>query len=159
MTADMKHWDLPDEDATLDLARRLAATINGGLVIWLEGDLGAGKTTFARGLLRALGVAGRVKSPTYTLVEPYRLADGRSAWHLDLYRIADPAELEWLGLDDLADPQAVILVEWPERGAGALPQVDLQVQLQTRGNGRAVCMRGHTQRARASLHRLEPGTE
>jgi tRNA threonylcarbamoyladenosine biosynthesis protein TsaE len=86
---------------------------------------GAGKTSFARALLTTLGVGERVKSPTYSLVEGYE-AQGRPAWHLDLYRIADPGELEWLGLDALADPAALVLVEWPERGAGALPAADLE---------------------------------
>ena len=114
------HWQLPDEEATAALARRLAGALDGGLVVYLHGELGAGKTSFARALLGALGVGERIKSPTYSLVESYR-AQGRPAWHLDLYRIADPGELEWLGLDALADPAALVLVEWPERGRGALP--------------------------------------
>jgi tRNA threonylcarbamoyladenosine biosynthesis protein TsaE len=129
-------WSLPDEEATLALGRRLAALVEGGVVIYLHGDLGAGKTTFARAFLRALGVGERVKSPTYSLVEGYDLG-GRRAFHLDLYRIADPGELEWLGLDSLAEPGAVVLVEWPERGAGALPPVDLDIHLRHEAGGRA----------------------
>jgi len=98
---------LVDEAATIDLARRIAAKVETGLVFYLHGDLGAGKTTFARALLIALGVGERVKSPTYSLVESYEV-DGRSAWHLDLYRIADAGELEWLGLDALAEPDAIV---------------------------------------------------
>lgn len=131
----MSDWTLPDETATAALAQRFAAAIDGGLVIYLHGDLGAGKTSFARALLTALGVGERVKSPTYSLVESYRAGD-LTAWHLDLYRIADPGELEWLGLDALGDPAALVLVEWPERGAGALPEADLVLHLEHAGDGR-----------------------
>jgi tRNA threonylcarbamoyladenosine biosynthesis protein TsaE len=99
-----------------------------GGTIHLHGDLGAGKTTFARALLRALGVGERVKSPTYSLIESYRV-DGLEIHHHDLYRIADAGELESLGLSDLAGESALLLVEWPERGAGALPPADLRLEL------------------------------
>jgi tRNA threonylcarbamoyladenosine biosynthesis protein TsaE len=129
---------LADEEATMALGRRLAAILPAdGLVAFLYGDLGAGKTTFARAFLRALGVGERVKSPTYSLVEGYELG-GRQAFHLDLYRIADPGELEWLGLDSLAEPGSIVLVEWPERGAGALPPVDLALGFRHEEAGRAV---------------------
>ncbi|NID15636.1 tRNA (adenosine(37)-N6)-threonylcarbamoyltransferase complex ATPase subunit type 1 TsaE [Luteibacter yeojuensis] len=128
---------LPDEEATTALGRRLAGLLPGGGVIYLHGDLGAGKTTFARAFLRALGVGERVKSPTYSLVEGYDLGE-RRAFHLDLYRIADPGELEWLGLDNLAEPGAVVLVEWPERGRGALPRADLEIHFRHEDAGRAV---------------------
>jgi len=121
---------LADPAATDTFGQRLAAACEGrGLVVYLHGDLGAGKTSLARALLTRLGAGERIKSPTYSLIEPYTLADGRPAWHLDLYRIADPGELEWLGLDALADPRALVLVEWPERGAGALPPPDLHLYL------------------------------
>lgn len=128
--------DLPDEAATLALARRIAPTLRPGGVVYLRGELGAGKTTLARALLRALGVGERVKSPTYSLLERYAF-DGRQAFHLDLYRIAAPGELEWLGLDELRDPAALVLIEWPERGAGALPPPDLDIVLEHAGSGRA----------------------
>jgi tRNA threonylcarbamoyladenosine biosynthesis protein TsaE len=128
---------LADEEATMALGRRLAAALPDGLVAYLYGDLGAGKTTFARAFLRALGVGERVKSPTYSLVEGYDIGE-RQAFHLDLYRIADPGELEWLGLDSLAEPGAIVLVEWPERGAGALPPVDLAMTFRHETSGRAV---------------------
>ncbi|NID05366.1 tRNA (adenosine(37)-N6)-threonylcarbamoyltransferase complex ATPase subunit type 1 TsaE [Luteibacter jiangsuensis] len=128
---------LPDEAATIALGQRLAERLQGGLVVYLHGDLGAGKTTFARAFLRALGVGERVKSPTYSLIEGYEL-EGRRAYHLDLYRIADPGELEWLGLDSLAEPGAIVLVEWPERGTGALPPVDLEIRFRHDGSGRVV---------------------
>ena len=129
---------LADEDATMALGGQLAGVLHAdGLVAFLHGDLGAGKTTFARAFLKALGVGERVKSPTYSLVEGYELGE-RQAFHLDLYRIADPGELEWLGLDSLAEPGAIVLVEWPERGAGALPPVDLALSFRHEGLGRAV---------------------
>ncbi len=134
---------LADEAATIDLARRIAAKVETGLVFYLHGDLGAGKTTFARALLIALGVGERVKSPTYSLVESYEV-DGRSAWHLDLYRIADAGELEWLGLDALAEPDAIVLVEWPERGRGALPLPDITVDLAHTDGGRIAVLKAVT---------------
>lgn len=146
-------WNLPDEAATATLATRMAGALDGGLVVYLHGDLGAGKTSFARALLGALGVGERIKSPTYSLVESYR-ANGRSAWHLDLYRIADPGELEWLGLDALSDPAALVLVEWPERGAGALPAPDLVVHLGYAGTGRKARMEVRTERGAAITSRL-----
>ena len=117
-----------DEAALVALARRLAPALRGGAVVHLRGELGAGKTTFARALLQALGVGERVKSPTYSLIESYRV-DALDIHHLDLYRIADPQELEWLGLAELADPAALLLVEWPERGGTALPAPDLILHL------------------------------
>ena len=129
---------LPDADATDALGRALAATRPARAVAYLRGDLGAGKSTLARALLRALGVEGPIRSPTYTLVERYPVPGGE-ALHLDLYRIAGAGELEFLGLDDAG---AVLwLVEWPERGVGALPAADLQVELSLHGAGRAVRLR------------------
>lgn len=148
-----REWPLPDEAATGALATRLAASLDGGLVVYLHGPLGAGKTSFARALLLALGVGERIKSPTYSLMEGY-VAQGRPAWHLDLYRIADPGELEWLGLDALADAAALILVEWPERGAGALPAADLHVHLSYAGPGRHASMSAATSRGEWMLERL-----
>lgn len=128
---------LPGEAATEALARRLAPALLDGGVVFLRGELGAGKTTFARALLRALGVGERVKSPTYSLLERYAV-NGHDAFHLDLYRIADAGELEWLGLDELDAPETLVLVEWPERGRGALPSPDLEVALEHDGTGRRV---------------------
>jgi len=128
---------LPDEAATVALGQRLARTLPPRAVVHLHGDLGAGKTTLARALLRALGVAGAIKSPTYTLVERYPLEGGEVA-HLDLYRIADPEELEFLGLDELSDSARLWLVEWPQQGAGVLPAPDLRIALVVEGEGRGV---------------------
>lgn len=149
-----REWNLPDEAATSSLATRVATTLDGGLVIYLHGPLGAGKTSFARALLTAYGVGERVKSPTYSLVEGYS-AGGRPAWHLDLYRIADPGELEWLGLDALSDPAAVVLVEWPERGHGALPAADMQWHLSYAGDGRLARAMATSARGRLVLQRLQ----
>ncbi|MBU6247057.1 MAG: tRNA (adenosine(37)-N6)-threonylcarbamoyltransferase complex ATPase subunit type 1 TsaE [Xanthomonadaceae bacterium] len=151
----MREWsvDLPDEAATRRLAERVAAAMEGGAVFHLDGELGAGKSSFARALLQALGVTGRIKSPTYSLVEHYPLAHGQ-AWHLDLYRIADPDELEWLGLDALGEPGAVVLIEWPQRGAGAIPPADLTLALAYAGSGRAARLTPGTPRGEQLLLRL-----
>ena len=149
-----REWSLPDEAATAALGAQVANVLDDGLVLYLHGSLGAGKTSFARALLTALGVGERVKSPTYSLVEGY-MARGRPAWHLDLYRIADPGELEWLGLDALADPAALVLVEWPERGASALPAADLELRLGYAGQGRHALLRAFTPRGEKLLARLD----
>lgn len=145
--------DLPDVAATESLGRALAGTLPGRAVVYLEGDLGAGKTTLARALLQALGVTGPVRSPTYTLVERYTTAGGESV-HLDLYRIADPEELLYLGLDDLAEAARLWLVEWPERGRGALPRADLHLALGREGAGRRARLAGESATGRAWLEAL-----
>ena len=126
-----------DEDALDAAAAALAPALGEGGVIYLEGPLGAGKTTFARALLRALGVGERVKSPTYTLIETYTLPE-LIVHHLDLYRIAAPEELEWLGLRDLAAGRQLWLIEWPEHGADATPPADLRIRLRHAGVARDV---------------------
>ncbi|MCW8906435.1 MAG: tRNA (adenosine(37)-N6)-threonylcarbamoyltransferase complex ATPase subunit type 1 TsaE [Sedimenticola sp.] len=125
------------------IAATLAARIPTGCLIYLEGDLGAGKTTFARGLLQGLGHAGAVKSPTYTLIEPYEIA-GRHCYHLDLYRLADPDELEFLGIRDLLQGDALLLVEWPERGGDALPVPDIRITISYRESGRQLVLEAKT---------------
>ncbi|WP_024890149.1 tRNA (adenosine(37)-N6)-threonylcarbamoyltransferase complex ATPase subunit type 1 TsaE [Luteimonas huabeiensis] len=140
---------LADAAATERLAAALADAQPPGAVVYLHGDLGAGKSTLARAWLRRLGVTGTVRSPTYTLVERYPLGAGGEALHLDLYRIGDPGELEYLGLDDAA--AALWLVEWPQRGAGALPPADLEVALALAGTGRAAALTPRSARGRAWL--------
>lgn len=111
------------------LGRALHSVGAGALVVGVEGELGAGKTTFISGVLNAAGVSGAVRSPTYTLVEPYEAA-GRQLYHLDLYRLADAAEVEALGIRDLLTPTAVLLIEWPSRGKGMLPTADLDLGIE-----------------------------
>lgn len=130
----MRDIFLPDSDATDALGMRLAQHLPVQAVVELHGDLGAGKSTLARALLRALGVTGTIRSPTYTLVEQYPLPAGGMALHLDLYRIGDSSELEFLGLD--AGEIRLWLIEWPERGQGGLPHPDLRIELSVDGQGR-----------------------
>lgn len=125
---------LADAEATDALGAALARTRPTPAVVHLVGGLGAGKSTLARALLRTLGVTGAIRSPTYTLVERYPLRDGGEAWHLDLYRIADAGELEYLGLD--TDEVVLWLIEWPEHGSAALPSADLVVALAVENDGR-----------------------
>lgn len=140
------------------LGGRLGAVIEPGLVVFLEGDLGMGKTTFSRGVIRALGHTGVVKSPTYTLVEPYELRD-MQVFHFDLYRLADPEELEFMGIRDYFGDFSVCLVEWPERGLGALPSADLVINIMRADSGRRLTYSAPTERGRRTLARMpvEPG--
>ena len=149
---------LPDEAATRQLGARLARHCRPGCIVYLHGDLGAGKTTLVRGFLQALGHAGTVKSPTYTLVEPYDLEqpDGtRRVYHFDLYRLADPEELEYLGGRDYFDGEAICLIEWPEKAAGELPPADVDVFLKLRDSGRQARLLGHGERGRSAVAALE----
>jgi len=123
-----------------------------GIVIYLEGDLGAGKTTLSRGILRACGHSGAVKSPTYTLVEPYDF-ETITVYHFDLYRLGDPEELEYLGIRDYFSPQCLCLLEWAERGRGFLPGADLKVTVSVQGSGRNVCIEPFTELGRTLMEK------
>jgi len=128
---------LENEAATLTLADHLAKASEGIGCIYLHGELGTGKTTLSRGIVRHFGYSGAVKSPTFTLVEPYELEACR-IYHFDLYRLSDPAELEYLGVDDYFSQDSLCLVEWPEKGRGFLPDPDLEIDLQVHQKGRIV---------------------
>lgn len=143
---------LPDPQATDAFAARLAHAQTQPAVIWLKGDLGAGKSAFSRAYLRALGVSGSIKSPTYTLAELYDLPNGGQAAHLDLYRLSGPDDLEFLGLPERAALQ-VVLVEWPEQGASALGAPDLTIALDMKGEGRRAQVSGTSDDAREWLQR------
>jgi tRNA threonylcarbamoyladenosine biosynthesis protein TsaE len=150
---DSLSMDLADEAATLALGGRLAHVLRPGLSVWLIGDLGAGKTTLARGLLRGLGFMGRVKSPTYTLVELYALSRF-NLYHFDLYRIADPDEWEDAGFREYFNDTSVCLVEWPEKAKGVLPLPDMQVRLEFTDAGRRAWVSGLTEGGRECVARL-----
>lgn len=132
---------------------RLAKTIKNGAIIFLYGPLGAGKTTFARGFLRGLGFQDKVKSPTYTLVEPYHLA-GRDLFHFDLYRLNDAKELEHIGIQEYFTPSAICLIEWPENGFPFLPQPDLACYIAFAKEGREIRLEAHSACGQEVLEKL-----
>ncbi|MFM8443388.1 MAG: tRNA (adenosine(37)-N6)-threonylcarbamoyltransferase complex ATPase subunit type 1 TsaE [Methylococcus sp.] len=146
--------ELPDEASTLRLARAIMSRLAPGGLIFLRGSLGAGKTCFVRGCLRQAGYQGAVKSPTFTLVEPYSLPGGR-VYHFDLYRLNDPEELEWMGIRDYLESEAICFMEWPERGEGCLPRPDLDIDLQYAGSGRRATLRGVSPRGVELLAALD----
>lgn len=149
---------LADEEATVALGGAIAAVAaelarTCGLTIFLSGDLGAGKTTLTRGLLHVLGVQGAVKSPTYTLVEPYRL-DNFNAYHFDLYRLRDPEELEFMGVRDYFGPGSLCVVEWPERGGELMSKPDISIEIQVLNRGRNVLIRALSDAGKLLLKQL-----
>ncbi|MBK5964262.1 tRNA (adenosine(37)-N6)-threonylcarbamoyltransferase complex ATPase subunit type 1 TsaE [Thiocystis minor] len=144
---------LKDPEAQLAFGEHLAALLPPACVIYLEGDLGTGKTTLTRGILRGLGHRGTVRSPTYTLIEPYQVPSG-PLYHLDLYRLADPEELEYLGLRDLMGEDARWVIEWPDRGAGMLPAADLRIMIEYLAEGRRLTLSGGTTEGRSIIAAL-----
>jgi tRNA threonylcarbamoyladenosine biosynthesis protein TsaE len=153
MTGDTLELVAPDEAAMVACGAQLAAAVCPGDVIYLEGQLGMGKTTLCRGFIQSLGHVGAVKSPTYTLVEPYELGELK-VYHFDLYRLGDPEELEFMGIRDYLDGRSICLVEWPERGEGVLPPADLVINIEPKGRGRTLFVRANTAAGRAAIAKL-----
>lgn len=148
----MKQWScyLADEAATVNEGQTLGRLLDGGMVVYLEGTLGAGKSTFCRGVMRAFHYSGPVKSPTYTLVESYFL-DGGTVYHFDLYRLGCAEELEFMGIRDYFQSESVCLVEWPAKGEGFLPAADLIVKVAPEGKGRRLTIIGNSTKGEAVL--------
>jgi tRNA threonylcarbamoyladenosine biosynthesis protein TsaE len=145
--------NLPDESATTDFASQLALALQAGLVIYLRGDLGAGKTTLVRGILRALGYDGRVKSPTYTLIEQYDVA-GLELRHFDLYRFRDAEEWEAAGFRDEFNGRNICLVEWPEQASELLPTADLEIIFTILNDSRTLDLHAYTDTGKQCLTTL-----
>ncbi|MCW8995112.1 MAG: tRNA (adenosine(37)-N6)-threonylcarbamoyltransferase complex ATPase subunit type 1 TsaE [Psychromonas sp.] len=144
---------LIDAEQTVAFGGRLSQACHEPVCIYLHGDLGAGKTTLTRGFIQGLGHKGNVKSPTYTLVEPYDLADWQ-VYHFDLYRLGDPEELEFMGIRDYFTDTSHCLIEWPERGEGILPQPDIDLTLSYDGQQRTIELQANTQVGLRVLNRL-----
>ncbi|HET8849852.1 MAG TPA: tRNA (adenosine(37)-N6)-threonylcarbamoyltransferase complex ATPase subunit type 1 TsaE [Marinobacter sp.] len=152
-----RRFFLKDEAETERLGSELARAVRGaggGVTVFLEGDLGMGKTTLSRGVMRGLGHEGAVKSPTYTLVEPYEHLEP-PVYHFDLYRLGDPEELEYMGIRDYFETACFCLIEWPERGHGVLPEPDLDVYLEREGSGRSLVMLARSERGAKLLDMIE----
>jgi len=146
-------FELVSLDATTKLGRQLAPLLSGGGIVYLYGDLGAGKTSLARAVLEGLGYKGRVKSPTYTLLEPYEL-DILTVYHMDLYRLSDPEELEYLGVREMMKQTVLSLIEWPDHGLGYIAPPDLVINLEYFGEGRCIQMNGKTIRGKRILNEI-----
>ncbi|MFT6680519.1 MAG: tRNA threonylcarbamoyladenosine biosynthesis protein TsaE [Haliea salexigens] len=143
-----------DEAAMVALGATLAEACEPGAVVYLCGGLGMGKTTLSRGVVQGLGHRGAVKSPTYTLVEPYQFGE-LEVFHFDLYRLGDPTELEFMGIRDYFGPRSLCLVEWPERGYGVLPPADLAITIAAAGSGRSLQVQARSDAGERILSRWQ----
>ena len=149
---------LADEQATLKLGKDFARSLEAGVNVYLHGDLGAGKTTLVRGALNGLGFVGKVKSPTYTLVEPYQVQVNKTiinVYHFDLYRFMDEEEWDAAGFRDYFNPHSVCLIEWPDKAGSLIPQADIDVYLELNGEGRIARLIGNTTAGKACLERYQ----
>lgn len=147
-------FELYGEDAMEMFGEQLAKILVNVNLVHLNGNLGMGKTTLVRGLLKGLGHVGPVKSPTYTIVEPYEL-DSKNVYHFDLYRVADPEELEFMGIRDYFENDSLCLVEWPEMGEGSLPAVDVNVNITLLRNGRNITLEPVSEKALEAFKGLD----
>jgi len=147
-------FELYGEDAMEGFGERLAKILLNVNLVNLNGNLGMGKTTLVRGLLKGLGHIGPVKSPTYTIVEPYEL-DQKTVFHFDLYRVGDPEELEFMGIRDYFENDSLCLVEWPEMGEGCLPMVDVNININLIRNGREVVLEAVSEKGIEALKGLD----
>ncbi len=154
MTSDQRSLRAADEAAMVACGARLAAALQPGLVLYLQGELGMGKTTLSRGIVQALGHRGAVKSPTYTLVEPYEFGE-LNLYHFDLYRLGDAEELEFMGIRDYFTTDSICLVEWPARGEGVLPPADLVINIERKGSGRSLQLKANTAEGSAVIKCLQ----
>lgn len=153
MTTNVFETFISSEDEMCVVGGKLSKLTGNKCLIYLSGELGAGKTTFVRGFMRGLGHEGRVKSPTYTLVEPYDI-DGKSVYHFDLYRMDHPEELEMIGVSEYLSQEAVCMVEWPERGVGFLPEPDLAIKFEVQSQGRYLSVYAQTPLGQKILEHL-----
>ena len=155
-TATIADFDIVGEEAMVAFGRSLSISLPWPLVITLRGDLGAGKTTLSRGVLQGLGHRGTVKSPTYTLVEPYELDVGM-VYHFDLYRLVDAEELDYMGFRDYLADAALCLIEWPERGEGFLPTSDVSISIMHENDGRRVTVQAYSANGEKLVTQLTKG--
>jgi len=152
-TPNTYHDCLIDSDQTVKMGRDIALSVDQATTIFLHGDLGAGKTTLTRGFVQALGHKGNVKSPTYTLVEPYEVTPW-NIYHFDLYRLCDPEELEFMGIRDYFTDTSLCLIEWPQRGFGLLPQADIELSLTYIDTHREVSLTSNTPNGQKIINSL-----
>ena len=157
MNIQIEKFHVENEQAMLEFAAEVATGLQGLklelTVIYLHGELGAGKTTFTRGLLQALGHSGKVKSPTYTLVEPYSVPP-RQFYHFDLYRLADPQELEFMGIRDYFSEDAVCCIEWPEKGDSVIPRPDLAIYIEYKDTGRLISIQSMSEQGQILVNQI-----